>query len=62
MEDMKTSWRTASYTGNGGGNCVEVGGTDRAIVVRDTKDRDGGLLAFSPQAWRALVAKIKNDA
>lgn len=52
------SWRVATYTG-GQGNCVEVGDANRAIIVRDTKDRDGGTLTFSADAWREFTAAIK---
>ncbi len=53
-------WRTSSYTGNGGGNCVEVGQADKpAILVRDTKDRNGGTLAFPTEAWSAFLVDIK---
>ena len=56
---MRPMWRTSSYTGNGGGNCVEVGGAASVIVVRDTKDRNGGTLAFSAGAWDAFAASLK---
>jgi hypothetical protein len=60
MEDsIEAGWRTSSYTGNGGGNCVEVADTARAVVVRDTKDRDGGTLAFTADAWRAFAMGLK---
>jgi hypothetical protein len=52
-------WRTSSYTGSSG-NCVEVapataGGT---VLVRDTKDREGPVLAVPTAAWRAFLADI----
>ena len=60
MEDnMKPGWRTSSYTGNGGGNCVEVGGAARMILVRDTKDRTGPVLRFTPAAWRGFAERLK---
>jgi hypothetical protein len=60
MEDsMKPVWRTSSYTGNGGGNCVEVGGVAPVILVRDTKDRPGPVLRFSPAAWRRFADRVK---
>jgi hypothetical protein len=63
MEDnMKPAWRTSSYTGNGGGNCVEVGDAARVIVVRDTKDRSGPTLPFSPAAWRCFADQVKAGA
>ena len=57
MADGPT-WRVATYTG-GSGNCVEVGDAGRAVLVRDTKDRAGGTLTFSAEAWRAFTRAIK---
>jgi hypothetical protein len=62
MEDnVKPGWRTSSYTGNGGGNCVEVGDIPRVILVRDTKDRTGPALRFSPGAWRRFAELVKRS-
>lgn len=55
-------WKKSSRTGgNNGANCVEVGiPADRSVVaVRDTKDRDGGMLIVAPEAWRAFVGSVK---
>ena len=52
------SWRVATYTG-GQGNCVEVGDADRAILVRDTKDRNGGTLTFTAAAWQAFTKSLR---
>ena len=35
------SWRKSSYSGNNGGDCVEVGHQDTDVAVRDTKNREG---------------------
>ena len=60
MEDrIDRQWRTSSYTGNGGGNCVETASGNGAVMVRDTKDRVGGTLAFSAEAWRTFTRKLK---
>ena len=60
MEDnIGQTWRTASYTGNGGGNCVEVGHAAGVIVVRDTKDRDGHVLNVPADAWANFTASLK---
>lgn len=60
MEDnLKPSWRTSSYTGNGGGNCVEVGAAAPVIVVRDTKDRSGPVLRYGLAAWRKFADQVK---
>jgi hypothetical protein len=61
MEDsIEKTWRTSSYTGNGGGNCVEVADAANVVMVRDTKDRDAGTLALSADAWRAFMGEIKS--
>jgi hypothetical protein len=38
---------------------VEAGYAPDAVVVRDTKDRDGGTLAFSAGAWAEFVTSLK---
>jgi hypothetical protein len=52
-------WRKASYSGNGGGSCVEVGNAARVVLVRDTTDREGGMLAVSAEAWQAFTDGLK---
>ncbi|MGH3224494.1 MAG: DUF397 domain-containing protein [Streptosporangiaceae bacterium] len=54
-------WRKSSHSGGNGGGCVEVGapaGVDQ-VLVRDTKDRQGPVLAFTPQAWRRFAQRVK---
>jgi Domain of unknown function (DUF397) len=53
------NWRTASYSGANGGECVEVASAADAVIVRDTKDRNGGTLSVPASAWRAFIAVIK---
>ena len=53
------SWRKASYSGNNGGNCVEVGQSSGTVAVRDTTDREGETLTFSAGTWRAFLGAIK---
>jgi hypothetical protein len=63
MEDnIRPGWRTSSYTGNGGGNCVEVGDSARMILVRDTKDRSGPVLRFGLDVWRRFADQVKTGA
>jgi Domain of unknown function (DUF397) len=62
MEGMsRDAWRKSSYSGGNGGECVEVAASGR-VLVRDTNDRAGAVLAFTPDAWRAFAAGIKNSA
>jgi hypothetical protein len=55
-----TTWRTSTYSGSNGSNCVEVGGSAPVVLVRDTKDRAGVVLTFGPGAWRRFAAAIKS--
>ena len=58
MEDtIDLTWRKATYSGNGGGNCLEVADDADRVLVRDTKDRAGAVLAFTADAWRQFVAE-----
>jgi hypothetical protein len=59
MERLDPRWRKASYSGNGGADCIETGSAAGAVLVRDTKDRDGVILFFSAAAWRAFAAEQK---
>lgn len=55
-------WRKSTYSGPNGGNCVEVGGTGRWVLVRDTADRDGFMLSVAPAAWRSFTAAVGQAA
>ena len=63
MEDqIGRRWRKASYSGNGGGSCVEVGRGRRVVLVRDTKaSGHGPVLSFSPDAWRQFTGAVKHS-
>ena len=54
-----TAWRKASYSGNGGNDCIEVGQASDAVAVRDTKNRDGAALSVPAAAWAAFTASLK---
>jgi hypothetical protein len=62
MEDMtKLQWHKSSYSGNGGGDCVEVASNLPGVVaVRDSKDRSGPQLAVPDQAWSQFTEAIKH--
>jgi hypothetical protein len=54
---MENNWRKSSYSGDNGGECIEVA-TAEAVLVRDTADRDGPVLTFTADAWRAFTTTI----
>ncbi|MFF0447015.1 DUF397 domain-containing protein [Streptomyces sp. NPDC004609] len=55
-----TEWITSTYSGNGGGNCVEwapdYARTHGVVPVRDSKMATGPTLTLSPQVWAGLIA------
>jgi hypothetical protein len=62
MKDLsRTRWRTSSYSGTNG-ECVEVAADSGSrVLVRDTKDREGPVLAFQPGTWRRFAGQVKVD-
>jgi hypothetical protein len=56
------TWRKSSYSGNNGGQCVEVGNAARLIAVRDSKDPESSVLAFAADTWAAFAERVKAGA
>ncbi|MFF1793348.1 DUF397 domain-containing protein [Kitasatospora sp. NPDC058263] len=46
-----STWYRSSYSDYEGGNCVEVASSSLTVHVRDSKDKAGPQLSFSPAAW-----------
>ncbi|WP_055477918.1 DUF397 domain-containing protein [Sphaerimonospora mesophila] len=61
MTDLSmANWRKSSHSGSGN-NCVEVATNLPGLVaVRDSKDRSGPVLAFTPSEWSAFIAGVKS--
>jgi hypothetical protein len=57
----RAGWRKSSYSGSGGGNCVEVACTG-AVLIRDSKDPRGPVLAFGPKDWQRFADRVKAGA
>ena len=56
-----TGWRTSSRS-DGDGNCVEfTQADDGTIGVRDSKDPNGPVLEFGPDAWRRLLTHPEQE-
>jgi CRISPR/Cas system-associated protein Csx1 len=58
MDSRYCEWRKASYS-NGNAECVEIGHASGAIAVRDTKNRDGVVLAVPASAWHTFIGSLK---
>jgi hypothetical protein len=55
-----TNWRKSRRSG-GGDNCVEVAfAADGSVGVRDSKDRTGPVLTFSPAEWEAFTGGVRD--
>jgi hypothetical protein len=52
------TWRT-SIRSNADQACVEVAVVPGQVGVRDSKDRSGPALVFTPSAWRAFVGDLQ---
>lgn len=51
-------WRKSSYSGNTGGDCVEVADLTPGIAVRDSKNPGVGTVTLAPEAYTAFVAFV----
>jgi hypothetical protein len=56
---MQAIWRKSSYSNQQGGDCVEVGRTRSAVLVRDTRHRAQGHLRFSPAEFCAFLGAVR---
>ncbi|MEU6270470.1 DUF397 domain-containing protein [Saccharopolyspora shandongensis] len=53
-------WRKSSHSGSVH-NCVEVALSSDAAAVRDSKNPDGGILAFNAQTWHSFLSAVRTD-
>ena len=66
MDLTGAAWRTSTYSGGNGGQCVEVAaipgappGPDRICAVRDSRNPGGPALAFSRGPWQQFTTEVK---
>jgi prepilin-type processing-associated H-X9-DG protein len=51
-------WRKSTLSRDNG--CVEVAFLDGHVAVRDSKDRQGPVLLFTPAEWEAFLGGVGN--
>ena len=61
MDVRDDTWRKSSYSGNNGGECVEVSTAVHTVAVRDSMDRGGPRLSFGPQVWAAFTSRVQGN-
>ncbi|GHF72224.1 DUF397 domain-containing protein [Streptomyces fimicarius] len=53
-------WRKSSYSGNTGGECVEIAeGFHGSVPVRDSKNPTGPAILLGAPAWQAFVDGLR---
>jgi hypothetical protein len=58
LSDM--TWRKSRASG--GDNCVEIAAETSSILVRDSKNPRGPMLAFSGSEWTRFLARMDQPA
>lgn len=53
-----SKWRKARAS-SGNGACVETAETGGVHHVRDSKDKAGPILSFTPHEWTAFLTGVK---
>ncbi|MEV2218242.1 DUF397 domain-containing protein [Streptomyces sp. NPDC050997] len=55
------TWFKSSFSSNDGPDCVEIAITpaDTTVHVRDSKDKNGGQLAFRNASWAEFVTHLR---
>ncbi|MEV7788834.1 DUF397 domain-containing protein [Streptomyces sp. NPDC088106] len=56
-----SQWRKSSYSGNTGGECIEVAPScpTGAVPVRDSKNPSGPVITVGANAWQTFVDSLR---
>lgn len=54
-----TGWRKSSHSGQNG-DCIEVGGDAGTILIRDSRNPGGPVLAVTAAAWRSFTGILRS--
>ncbi|MER8068014.1 DUF397 domain-containing protein [Streptomyces sp. NPDC094034] len=56
MVSTELAWFKSSYSGSGGGDCVEVAIAPTTVHIRDSKNTKGPILHIPAAPWTAFTA------
>ncbi|AQU66633.1 DUF397 domain-containing protein [Streptomyces niveus] len=56
------TWFKSSYSGSGGGNCVEIALAPTTVHIRDSKTAPGPVLHVSNGPWRTFLSFAETEA
>ncbi|MFI1951242.1 DUF397 domain-containing protein [Streptomyces xinghaiensis] len=54
-------WHKSSYSNGSGGECVEIATVRTSLLVRDSKNPDGPVLAVPRGEWAAFVSAVRHE-
>jgi hypothetical protein len=56
-------WRKSTYSGDTGGQCVELAFLGTAVGLRDSKAKGHGpILTVTPAAWHAFLTETRDGS
>jgi hypothetical protein len=58
-EESRIAWRKSSASNSG--DCVQVAVGRGWVLIRDSANRDGAVLRFSPAAWSAFTTRTRDS-
>ncbi|MFD7405110.1 DUF397 domain-containing protein [Streptomyces sp. NPDC059866] len=56
--EIALKWTKSSYSGSGGGECLEIAPTPTTIHIRDSKTPTGPTITLSSPAWTAFLPHV----
>ncbi|MFC4907444.1 DUF397 domain-containing protein [Actinomadura gamaensis] len=59
MKPQASKWRKSSYSGENGGDCIELADLATVVGVRDSKDPEGPCLGVTRADFAAVTEVIK---
>lgn len=51
-------WFKSSYSGGNATECVEAARIPAGVLIRDSKQADGPVVAVRAQAWHCLIGEL----